>query len=145
MGRTTFGVKFSLDGSSVALGVCIRPEDEDPHVELIELRSLKDGRQWLVDWLVERRDRMAEVVIDGKEDAGALANDLRQAGGCRVRRRGTVTFEEAVKAHSMFLEAVKTGNGVTHFGQPLLNRTVEVAGKRPIGNAGWVGLAVFGA
>lgn len=139
-GRTSFGVKFSIDGSSVALGACIRPDDEDvdPHVELVRVASLKDGRQWLVDFLVERKDVTAEIVIDGKDGAGALANDLRQAGvPVKVLHndRGTVTFEEAVKAHSMFLEAIKTAR-VSHFGQPLLNRTVEVAGKRPIGNAG---------
>jgi hypothetical protein len=147
-GRTSYGVKFSLDGSSVALAACIRSEveGEDPHVELVDVKSLRDGRQWLVDWLVERKSVAAEIVIDGKDGAGALANDLRQAGVSRRvlhADRGTLTFEEAVKAHSMFLEAVKTQR-LTHFGQPLLNRTVEVAGKRPIGNAGgwgWRSLA----
>jgi hypothetical protein len=141
-GLRTFGVKFSPDGSSVALGVCLRAEGEDLHVELIELRSMKDGRRWLVDWLVERRERMVEVVVDGKSDAGAFVNDLREAG-LPAKALHLVKLDEAVKAHSMFLEAVKN-QGLTHFGQPLLNRTVEVAGKRPIGNMGgwgWRSLA----
>lgn len=143
-GLRTYGVKFSVDGSSVALGVCLRGPGAgvDPHVELIELRSMKNGRRWLVDWLVERREGMVEVVVDGKSDAGALITDLRDAG-LPARALHLVKLDEAVKAHSMFLEAVKNQD-LTHFNQPLLSRTVEVAGKRPIGNSGgwgWRSLA----
>jgi hypothetical protein len=46
-------------------------------------------------------------------------------------------LNQVIAAHAAFLEAVKT-SGVTHFGQPALNRVVSVAAKRPIGTyGGW--------
>jgi hypothetical protein len=141
-GLRTFGVKFSPDGSSVALGVCLRAEGRGPACGVDRVASMKDGRRWLVDWLVERKSGWSEVVVDGKSDAGAFVNDLREAG-LPAKALHLVKLDEAVKAHSMFLEAVKTG--LTHFGQPSVEPDGGGCGEAADREHGWVGLAVFGA
>jgi hypothetical protein len=130
-------VKFSVDGSSYALAVALKPGKDDPiHVELVEHRSMAAGMGPLVEFLAERADTAAEILIDGKGQSATLERALRDRGvGARTVR--VPNLNEVITAHATFLEAVK-GSTVTHFNDPALNRVVRVAAKRPIGNyGGW--------
>jgi phage terminase large subunit-like protein len=54
-GVRTYGVKFAVDGSSVAFAVAVNPKDGGAvHVELVDQQPLTGGIGWLVDWLAER-------------------------------------------------------------------------------------------
>jgi hypothetical protein len=135
-GRTTYGVKFSPDGTTIALSACLRPDEGKPHVELIDVRSTSAGLGWLVAWLVARHEKACQIVIDGKAHAGALNEALRAA---KVPERviWLPTTDQVITAHSMTLGAIQSA-GLTHFDQPALNDSVAAAGKRPIGtNGGW--------
>lgn len=133
-GRVAYGVKFSVDGSSVALAACRRPEGGKPHVEVVAHRSMSAGTGWLADWLEQRWSDAVEIVIDGKAGSGALVNTLRERGvPAKVLR--LPKLDEVLAAHTMILEAVRTGE-VTHFDQPALNDVVAHAVKRDIGKAG---------
>lgn len=137
-GRVAFGVKFSPDGSTVALAGGIRPDDGPIHVEGFRQENLGEGTQWLVDFLAKRAATTSLIVIDGKSGAGALAAALRDEG---LTRRGLVlvpTLEQVVSAHAMFLEAIKSG-GLTHLGQPALDGQVKDAVRRLIGKSGAFG------
>src|SRR5690606_18016847 len=79
-GLLAFGVRFTPDGSTVALGGGVRPVDGPIHVEGFRQDNLGEGLQWLVDFLVERAGRTSMIVIDGRAGAGALAAALRKAG-----------------------------------------------------------------
>lgn len=133
-GRVSYGVKFSADGTSVALAVALRPAGGRVHCEVVEHRSSASGTAWLADWLVERWRQAAAIVVDGKAGAGQLVNALRE-GGVSEKVIVTPTVAQAIAAHSMFYEAVLS-QGVSHFDQPGLNEAVLAAGKRPIGTAG---------
>jgi hypothetical protein len=136
-GVKCFGVKFSVDGSSVALAAALKPVPDGPiHVELVDHASMAAGMGSLVEWLAERADSTAEILIDGKGQSAELERALRDRGvGARTVR--VPNLNQVIAAHAAFLEAVKT-SGVTHFGQPALNRVVSVAAKRPIGTyGGW--------
>lgn len=139
-GRLAFGVKFTPDGSTVALAAGIRPDDGPIHVEAFRQANLSEGLQWIVDFLVKRADQTALIVIDGKAGAPALASALRDQG---MSRRGLVllpNLDQVVSAHSMFAEAVKSG-GLSHLGQGPLDEQVRDAAKRIIsktsGAFGW--------
>lgn len=135
-GRVTYGVKFSPDGSTVALAVCRRTDTGPPHVELVEHRSMSAGLGWLVAWLVERQDNAVQIVIDGKAHAGALVEALR-AAKVPARVIWTPTTDQVITAHSMVLLAIQSKE-ITHFAQPGLDGSVALAGKRLIGtNGGW--------
>lgn len=135
-GRVTYGIKFSPDGTTVALAACMRPESGPLHVELIEHRSMSAGLGWLTAWLVERHEQAAQIVIDGKAHSGALFLALRAE---KVPERVILmpTIDEVITAHSMMLGAI-TSKEITHFDQLALNESVALAGKRLIGkNGGW--------
>lgn len=137
-GELAYGVKFSTDGHTVALAVALRPDEGPVHVEGVEHRLVMDGTDWLVDWLVERRDEARMILVDGKAGAGALVDELH-ARKVWKRRAAAVSAEQAVKAHATMLAAVTAGT-VSHFGDETLNTAVAAAGRRPIGKTGGWGI-----
>lgn len=138
-GRRCFAVRFTIDGSAVALAAAIRPERGPVHIEGIKLAGMGEGTQWLVDWLVDRADRAAQIVIEGKSGVGYLVNALREA---RVGAKVIITpdVDQVIRAHSMFESAINAGE-VSHRGQIDLDNEAKAAEKRKIGSAGGFGWA----
>jgi hypothetical protein len=144
VGRLAYAVRFSADGSRVALAVGVQPDAGVPHVELVELRSMSVGTAWLVDWFTRppaggsaaaaRWRGASRIVVDGKAGAGAFVNALR-AAGVPERVIHTPSTDEVIAAHAAMAEAVRAG-GVTHFAEEHLDAAVRGAGKRSIGSQG---------
>lgn len=138
-GTVAYGVKFSPDGQTVAVGVALRPADGPVHVEAVHHRRVAEGTSWLVSWLSERAPDAGLIVVDGKSGAGALVQALRKAGVLQ-RRILVPTVEQVTSAHAMFLTAV-TDKGLSHFaGDTVLTESIGSAGRRKIGNLGGWGL-----
>lgn len=140
-GLPVFGVKFDADGSRVSLAGCLKPAEGDAHVEAIASHPMSEGTQWLVDFLVERKDEAGQIVIDGRSGVGFLVEALRAAG---VGKRVLVTpsTSEVITAHTMFEQGVSQG-GLSHSGQGELTAQVRDTGRRQIGTSGgfgWVAL-----
>lgn len=142
-GRVCFGIKFSADGSHAALGAAILPAGDDAvaYIEAIESRPMSDGTDWLVDFLVDRRDRTTQIVIDGRSGVGFFVAALKQAGirGPIVK---TPSAEEAVTAHTMFEQGVTQGH-LSHGSQHELDAQIKNTTRRKIGNTGGFGWAPF--
>lgn len=136
-GVKSFGVKFSPDGSHVALAGALKTPTGDIHVEGLKQIPVSEGTQWLVDFLVERRNDAAQIVIDGKSGVGYLTNALRAE---RVGKSVVLvpTLEQVTSFHSMFDRAVAQGD-VTHSGDPNLDAQAKSAVRRKIGNQGGFG------
>lgn len=138
-GIKSLGVKFTPDGSHVALAVASKGPSGVVHVEGIRQAPMTDGTQWLVDYLVERKDKVAQIVIDGKSGVGYLVNALRDE---RVGKSVLMvpTVDQAIMAHSMMDRAVVQGE-LTHSGQVDLDEQANSAVRREIGKAGGFGWA----
>lgn len=136
-GVRVFAVRFAVDGSAVALAAAIRPEDGPVHVEGIKHAPTSDGTAWLLDWLLERHEKAAQIVIEGKSGVGYLVQALRDE---KVPARViiTPTVEQVTAAHSMFEAALNQGT-LTHRAQAELNHQAVTAEKRKIGAAGGFG------
>lgn len=136
-GIRSLAVKFTPDGSHVALAGALKAPDGRVHVEGIRQAPMTDGTQWLVDFLVERKDRVAQIVVDGKSGVGYLVNALRdEKVGKSVLLVPTV--DQVIMAHSMLDRAVVQGE-LTHSGQAELDAQAESAIRREIGKAGGFG------
>lgn len=135
----SFAVRFSVDGSHVALAAASKIDDEAVLVDGVRVASASDGVDWLVDFLAdpERLARTQQIVIEGKGGAAYLVDRLR-AAKVPAKVLITPTVEQVIGAHSMFLEAVKAG-GIVHRGTDELDREVSWAAFRKIGNAGGFG------
>jgi len=138
-GDIAFGVKFSVDGMRVGVGVAIRAQPGDPvHIEALGISRIDEGLASLIDWLAEpARYTGTRIVIDGKSGADDLQNALIAAG---VPKRIVTVAKpgDAISAHSAMTRAFAEGT-ITHIDQPGLNQAVEIAQRRPIGTLGGYG------
>lgn len=138
-GRVVYGVKFSVDGSEVALSAARKPVGAKViHVEGIKSAPMSDGTGWLVEWLAERATTAAQIVIDGKSGSGALATDLRDAGVRSPKVLIIPTLDQIVTAHAMLKQATIDGS-LSHVGQETLDGQVREATRRKIGQTGSFG------
>lgn len=149
-GRKVFGVKFSVDGALVGLAGAVRPDDGPIGVSGVRLASTAEGLGWLVDYLVARKDEVAQVVIDGRSGAQGLVDSLISAGiPARVKVRPESrpiripTLAEYEAAHVLLLQAVRE-EALFHDGGEALTQQISRAIKRPIGKTGgwgWQGIS----
>lgn len=136
--KLAYGVRFSSDGSLVALSVAIQKE-EMCHVEFLRQEPTSNGIRWLVDWLVERKDEAACIAIDGK----AAADDLRlqlQDRGIHKQAIKVANTEYAVNAAAAMVNGVADGT-VTHYPSEELDASAIKSVKRKIGSSGGFGFA----
>ncbi len=132
-GAMTVGVKFSPDGARVALAVCLKPEDGLPYVEVVEALSTSRGTQWVASWLLERKEKIASVCIDGKRGEATvqrLIDEHWPKAGLHVPGSADVA-----KACAMFVDAIDA-HDIEHFGQPDLD-TAATCPRRRIGTDGF--------
>lgn len=132
--RVACGVKFSADGSTVAVACAVRPPSGPDHVELVSLEPTSRGVGWLAGWLAERSRRYCAVAVDGRSGAGALCERLEQL---RVPR-GYVTrptADQAVSAANAIYEGIQT-RSVTHVADEALGRSATTSVRRRIGRSG---------
>lgn len=80
-GKKAFAVKFSPDGSAVAMAGCRMPEEGPALVELVGCAPLDAGVGWLADFLLDEavEETTACVAVDGLNGSAALLDRLRAA------------------------------------------------------------------
>lgn len=134
-GIVCVGVKFAPDGSTGALSVCLRPEAGTPYIECVVSRSMSDGVAPFGRWLLERRDKVAAVAIDGRVGAEPLVRLLRE-NGFPAKAIATPTSREFTGAVSMLVNAVSEGR-IEHYGQPALDASATLTARRRVGSDGF--------
>lgn len=134
-GKTAYGVKFTPDGSEVALCGAVIPKDGPARVSLIERRQTGHGVQWLADWLSARAGRASVVVIDGRNGADVLVEKIAEAWKAKdsVKRP---TAREVVAAVSTLCTAVSEKTVTWYEKQPALRESAVTATRRPLAG-GW--------
>lgn len=143
--RKAYGVKFSPDGSTVAVCVAVLSPDGRVHVEIVDdgIRSVSSGVRWLSQWLYERKDRTAAVAIDGMANMNTLVEqlaDLRYPPKA-VMLPGT---SGVIAASTMMVDSIRERT-LTHFGQEQLTDSAIGAEKRQIGSRGGWGFGGDGS
>lgn len=135
-GTTVYAVKFAPDGDWVAIAVGLKPADGKPHVELVDFRSMRMGVTTLADWLIERKDRAAQIVVDGKSYTAELTAQLRDGG---VPQKAIIECKpaEIIESSTRFLTAIREKKA-TVYPSDTLTATALACSKRAIGNnGGW--------
>lgn len=128
------GVKFSPDGSRVAIAVCLKPQDGTPYVEVVKSASTSRGTRWIPEWLIARRDKVASVAIDGRRGE----TTVQALSDARFPRKAVHVpgSADVAKANAMLVDAVQGGN-VRHYGQPDLDAAATTCARRRIGQDGF--------
>lgn len=130
-GLMCVGVKFGQDRTT--LSACIRPKDGAPYVEWVDTRPMADGVGWCAEWICARRDKLAEVAIDGV-NAAALTTRLADMGFPR-KAVEVARPSDMAKAVSTLSNAVSERR-LAHYGQEELTDSATKCAKRRIGSDG---------
>lgn len=134
-GKTAYGVKFTPDGSMVALAGAVCPADGPARISLIEYRSTDRGIQWLADWLNQRYAKAACVVIDGRNGVDFL---LEKISGT-WKYKGSVikpSSKDMIAAASQLVQELNEQSVTWYRLQDALNESATTSIKRPIAG-GW--------
>jgi len=134
-GKTAYGIKFSPDGSEVALCVAVIPKEGESRVELIETRPTGLGTQWLADWLNARYTKACCVVIDGRNGVDVLTEKIADTW----RMKGSVirpNAREVIAAVSTMIDSLNEKTVTWYSEQQELRESAITAIKRPI-SGGW--------
>lgn len=136
-GPLVFGLDASPNLVSGAIDVAGLRADGIPHVEISGRGGTLDHRRG-VDWMVPRavalqqRWQPAAWVLDPSGPAGALLNDLREAGIEPI----LVTGREMAQACGSIAMAI-AARQLRHLGQQPLDDAVAAAKKRDVGDGAW--------
>lgn len=136
-GTISYAVKFSVDGLTGSISACIKDGDKC-FVELVENKSMFDvGVSWFADWLAQRLDNSAGVIIDGLANANTLIEELKNRGYTHKTIVKPCSPGDYTKACTMFYNAI-VEKKVHHAGFDGLNMAVYGSSKRLIGkNGAW--------
>jgi hypothetical protein len=136
-GKTSYGVKFSLDGSEVCLAGAVIESDGRARISVIERKSTAESTRWLSDWLNIRYSKASCVVIDGKNGVDLLIDRIVETWRAKgsIKRAG---YKEVISAATLLIDAVNEKKITWYKYQEDLNDSAINAIKRPI--AGGYGL-----
>jgi hypothetical protein len=134
-GKTAFGVKFTADGSEVALCGAVVAPNGYARIELIDRRPTGLGMQWLAEWLNARYDKASCVVIDGKNGVDALVDKIKPTW----KHKDSVirpTAKSVIAAVSMLTDSLNVRTTSWYAPQKDLRESAITSIKRPI-SGGW--------
>ena len=134
-GKTAYGVKFSADGSTVALCGAVIPDSGPARISLIEVRPTGHGIRWLAEWLNERYGSASCVVIDGRNGVDVLVERISDTW----KMKGSVirpTAKDMIAATSTLTNALNEKSVTWFHQQEILRESATTATKRPVGG-GW--------
>lgn len=134
-GKTAYGIKFSADGSMVALTGAVIPTDGKARISLIELKPTGHGIGWLADWLNQRYNKASCVVIDGRNGVDVLVERITDTWKMKdsiIRP----TTKDMIAATGTLTNALNERSVTWFHQQEALNDSAITSVKRPLGG-GW--------
>lgn len=134
-GKTAYGVKFSADGSTVALCGAVIPENGPARISLIELKPTGYGISWLADWLNERYSKASCVVIDGRNGVDVIVERIADTW----KMKSSIirpTVRDVIAAVGTLTNALNENAVTWYYQQEALRESAITSVKRPI-SGGW--------
>ena len=133
-----YAVKFAPDRSAYSLAVAVRLKNSEKiHCEIVKHRPMDDGWAALSQWIIKRWRECAKIIIDGATGQPILFEELTRSG-VAPKKIIMPTLKEIVAAHQFTYDGI-VHQELSHYSQPLLDQTVRVTDKRPIGRYGGFG------
>lgn len=134
-GKVAYGVKFSADGSEVALCGAVIPQEGKARITLIDRKPAGYGTQWLADWLNERYTKASCVVIDGKNGVDVLIDKIHDTW----KFKGSVikpSAKDVIAAVGFLMDCLNEKTVTWYEKQDALTESATSSTKRAIAG-GW--------
>ena len=135
VGQMFVGIKFGVDGNNVALAVAVRTTDKKIFCEVIGCKPIRDGVDWMVDFIYRSGAKI--VAVDGKSGTDILRDAMKEA---KLKRPEVMTVQQVIKANALFDMAMEQGTFV-HMHQSAVTQVVSNCERRKIGSNGGLGYA----
>jgi phage terminase large subunit-like protein len=132
-GKLFVGIKYGNDGTNVSMSVAVRTLSRKVFVETIDCRSIRNGNQWIVNFL--RTADVESVVIDGAAGQANLAAEMKDFG---LKAPILPTVKEIISANALWEQSIYQQH-LRHSGQPSLTEVATNCLKRNIGSNGGFG------
>lgn len=132
-GKLFVGIKYGVDGDSVAMSIAVKTTKGQIFVEAIDCRPVRSGDGWLLDFLSQAD--IDSVVVDGANGQQLLADGMK-----RLKLKAPVmpTVKQVILANAAFVQGMYAKQ-LCHKGQPSLVQVVSNCEKRAIGTNGGFG------
>ena len=127
------GIKYGNDGQNVALSIAVKTKDKKIFVETIDCRKIRDGNNWIIDFL--QNPAIKKVVVDGANRQQLLAESMKEM---KMKAPILPTVKEIIIANSTFEQGLYQC-GISHAEQPSVEQVVSNCDKRAIGANGGFG------
>ena len=134
-GQMFVGIKFGVDGNNAALAVAVRTSDKKIFCEVIGCKPIRDGVDWMVDFIY--RSGARSVAVDGKSGTDILRDAMKEA---KLKRPEVMTVQQVIKANALFDMAMERGTFV-HMHQSAVTQVISNCERRKIGSNGGLGYA----
>lgn len=134
-GKTAYGIKFSADGSVVALCGAVIDDKGVARISLIDMKNTGQGTQWLADWLNARYTKACCVVIDGRNGVDVLIDKIKDVW---VAKNSVIkaSLHTVIAAAGMLTDSISENKLTWYSKQDILNDSATTSTKRAI-SGGW--------
>ena len=133
-GQLFVGIKYGNDGTNVAMSIAVKTADDRIFVETIDCQSVRNGNQWIINFL--KVADVANVVIDGAGGQNILAAEMKDF---KIRTAPILpTVKEIIVANSLWEQGIYQKT-ICHADQPSLTQVTTNCDKRNIGTNGGFG------
>lgn len=141
VGKIAVGIKFSRDGSSVAISVAGKRKDEKTFVECVACRSMRDGVDWISKFLNGINGQYVKAVADGASGLDMLNASVKDF---KLKPVYTATVGDVIAAASAFDVGINQRT-LVHMEQVSVTQVVTNCEKRMIGSKGGFGFKSLNA
>lgn len=135
VGALSVGIKFNKDGSSASLAIACKTDDNRIFTEVIGCKSMRDGVDWLVSFLLSLNGNYNRVFVDGANGTELFNTELKKA---HLKPASAVTVREYIDANARFEQMIYKKT-ICHMEQPAVTQIVSNCEKRAIGSSGGFG------
>lgn len=132
-GKLFVGIKFGNDGKNVSMSIAVRLKDDRIFVETIDCQNLRNGNNWIIDFL--NSVDYKKIIIDGAGGQKGLEDELKYN---KIKRTYLPTVKDIINANSVFEQGIYQKT-ISHKGQPSLRKVITNCEKRNIGSNGGFG------
>ncbi len=134
-GQLTIGIKYNVDGTTVSMAVAARTTGDRIFTEVVGRQPVRNGTDWILNFLKATERNTFQVVIDGKNGQQMLMDEMLDAD---LPKPVLVTTKEVIEANQRF-ETEIYQKTMCHMEQPSLTKMVSNCIHRAIGTGGGFG------
>lgn len=100
-GKLSVGIKYGNDGANVAMSIAVRTLSGKIFVETIDCQSVRNGNQWIINFL--KNASVENVVIDGAGSQNILAEEMKEF---RLKEPILPRVSEIITANSLWEQGI---------------------------------------